>query len=120
MPNPNPEGRVGVAFLLIGVVSASVFMLSVWAGNAANPIVLAAIVFTLLAGWGLRKRFRPLQPPPGPNIIMRWKSRIGGIGKKPSAAKPGASGPPKPAAPPPPKKGKPGFLKPKTKAPPKK
>ena len=44
MPNPNPEGRVGVAFLLIGVVSATVFMLSVWAGNAANPIVLAAIV----------------------------------------------------------------------------
>ena len=129
MPNPNPEGRVGVAFLLIGVVSAYVFLLSVWAGNAANPIALVAILAALLIGWGLRKRFQPPKPPPGPNIVMRWKSRIGGVGKKPAApakpgasapAKPGASGPPKPAAPPPPKKGGMGFLKPKTKAPPKK
>lgn len=115
MPNPNPEGRLGVAFLLIGVVSATMFLLSVWAGNAANPVVLLSIVGVLLIGWGLRRAFRSSRPPPPPGVpfAARWRARLGSIGKKPAA-------PTKPAAPPPPKKGGMGFLNSKTKAPPKK
>ncbi len=118
MPNPNPEGRIGLALLLIGVISAYAFFLWVSAGNAVNPFVVLGLAALLIGGWFSYQRSRPPKPPPPPRKSFgdRAKARFSPPPKKPAAP------PPKPAAPPPApaKKGGLDFLKPKTKAPPKK
>ncbi|MBI3758797.1 MAG: hypothetical protein HY269_03480 [Deltaproteobacteria bacterium] len=117
MPNPNPEGRIGLALLLIGVISAYAFFLWVSAGNAVNPFVVLGLAIVLIVGWSWYRSSRPPKPPPPPKKSFgdRAKARF-----SPPPKKPAAPPPPKPAGPPPAKKGALDFLKPKIKAPPKK
>ncbi len=117
MPNPNPERRLGLAFLLVGVIGAYVFLLWVSAGNPVNPFVVLGLAVLLIGGWFWYQRSKPPKPTPPPRKSLgeRAKARL-----SPPPKKPAAPPPPKPAAPPPAKKGALDFLRPKTKAPPKK
>ncbi|MEK7787662.1 MAG: hypothetical protein AAB658_19845 [Chloroflexota bacterium] len=118
MPNPNPESRLGLATLLLGVIATYIFFLWVSAGNPVNPFVVLGLAVVLIVGWSWYQRSKPPKPPPPPKKSFgdRVKARMTPAPKKPAAP------PPKPAAPPPKpaKKGALDFLRPKTKAPPKK
>jgi hypothetical protein len=117
-PNRVPEKRVGTALILIGGFSLVLYIMNSAITKNADPVTFFLIVFVIMIGVGLRRRFKDwgLPPPPPPKAAPKpaapsAPAKAGGIalpfGKKPA--------PPPPAAPnrqpPPPIPAKPkGFL----------
>jgi hypothetical protein len=80
MPNPIPEKRVGLAFLLIGGFSFLLYVANSFATQSTDLFAFGVILVLLVIGWFLRQRFKGWGlPPPRP----------------PGAAKPGGGPPPR-------------------------
>jgi hypothetical protein len=108
MPNPVPEKRVGLAFLIIGGFSFLLYVANSVATQSADLFAFVVILILLVLGWFLRQRYKgwglPPRPPPkpggggGPKPLPGAK---GGLpvpfGKKPAAGPPPGA---KPAGPP--------------------